>query len=125
MLQMPPAQIRFAINGLDPHQAHEPPHPLSANLMTRVPQLHGQLPGTVKRLVRVQPINQLHQFKIGRFYRLWLPVDGRTRHPQQLALPFDGHVLIFFCNLFDPLRAVYFLSTSDKKSRSATSCPIV
>lgn len=73
----------------------------------------------------MQLINQPHQDKIGLFYGLWLSIHGGARHLQQFTLPFDGNILMFGGNLLDPLRPAYFLSTSDKKSRSATSCPMV
>lgn len=73
----------------------------------------------------MQLINQPHQDKIGLFHGCRLSIHGSARHQQQFALPFDGNILMFGGNLLDTLRSVYFLSTSDKKSRSATNCPIV
>src|SRR5579872_4991473 len=73
----------------------------------------------------MQLVDPLHQFKIGLFHGRRLAVYRRTRQAQQRALPRDRQSRPLGINLQYALRSAYFLSTSDKKSRSTISCPVV
>ena len=125
MLRMPSAQVWFAVHRLDAHQAHQARHTLATDLVAIATQNNSDLPRPVKWPFQMQLVDHAHQFKITCFHGRRLPVHGSTRHLQQRALPLDRYALTLGSNLFDPLRSAYFLSTSDKKSRSATSFPIV
>lgn len=70
---------------------------------------------------------RVHRQRISSFM-LKLAVHRRARQAQQRALPRDGRTFPAGApgiNLFETFRSAYFLSTSDKKSRSTISCPIV
>jgi hypothetical protein len=73
----------------------------------------------------MQPVDKPHQDKIGFFHRCRRAIDRRARQVQQFTLPRHSQVCALGFNLLDALRSAYFLSTSDKKSRSTISCPIV
>lgn len=122
---MTTAQVWSTINCLKPHQSHQTRDAVTADLVPGIRQDDRNLPCPEKWSFQMQLIDQPHHDKIRFLHRLRFPIHGCTRHFQQHALPFDREVLVLAFNQFDPLRPAYFPSTRDKKSRSATNCPIV
>src|SRR5260221_6949719 len=122
---MTAAEVRFAIDRLDPPRADQARHALASAPVAASGKNDRNLPRPVNRRLQILLVDQTHPLKIARARRRRLAIHGRARQPQQRALPRDRQIQPAGFDLLDALRPVYFLSTSDKKSRSTINWPIV
>src|SRR3954452_5275966 len=124
VLRMLPAGVGLLIDRLDPHQSHQPAHPLTADLMALAAQPRRHPARTVERRPQVLLVDPPHQVQIGRVGRDRLVVHARTGHAQQLALARHRQRTMPAIDHRQPRRPAHGAGLRRKKSRSTVNCPI-
>src|SRR4051794_11476632 len=124
VLRMLPAGVGLLIDRLDPHQSHQPAHPLTADLMALAAQPRRHPARTVERRPQVLLVDPPHQVQIGRVGRDRLVVHARTGHAQQLALARHRQRAMPAIDHRQPRRPAHGAGLRRKKSRSTVNCPI-
>jgi glutamine synthetase adenylyltransferase len=79
VLGMTAAEIRFAVNRLDPHHTHEALYVLAPDLVAASRQNNRHLSRPVEGRLQIVLVDQTHQLKISRAHRSRLAVHGGAR----------------------------------------------
>ncbi|CDH44835.1 hypothetical protein BN874_1920002 [Candidatus Contendobacter odensis Run_B_J11] len=116
------ARAWLAVNGPQPHQRHQPPHPVTAYLAALPSQLSCHLTRTVERIVQKQLVDPVHQGQLFHARSTGPMVESGARYSQKLALLNNTDLATGTVYHFpSPVRANILLETLAKKSRSIVS----
>lgn len=86
MFWMRTARPGLGINGFRTHDPHQPLNPFAIHFVAQPPQMISHGAAAPRRGLKILLIDELHQFKILRFDRLLLVVEGGSGDVQQPAL---------------------------------------
>jgi Recombinase zinc beta ribbon domain len=107
-----------AIQGFQTHDTHQSLHPFTVHRSLRRAQHQRQLPRTVERVVRVQPIQPRHQLQVFGVGLGRLVIETRPSQPQQLALPTHAQLRVVRLDLLPlPLKTVREIFFSRRRAR--------
>ena len=112
---------RRLIDRLQPHEAHQAPHPVAAHRNTIPPQLADHLTAAVKRMLHEQLIDAPHQRQVIGALTLGRVIERRPADRQNLALSAQAQAGVIARNHCLALPPAHRLSPLAKKSRSTVN----
>src|SRR5271163_5016506 len=119
------ARARTRNQPFEPHQAHQPLHPLAIDPATFLVEIERHPARAVERLLQIQLVDPAHQSQIVGGSLGPGPIDPRARHVQQRALPPHRQLRPASLDLRASRRRAHRLGLLAKKSRSTVSSPIL
>ena len=119
------AGARRPIDRLQPHHAHQPSGPASADPHALAAQVKRHPTGAVKRVFQEQLVDPPHQHERLRALALGLVVERGAPDRQQTALTAQAQRRVVAHNHRAALRPAHRPDPRDKKSRSTISSPIL
>ena len=111
--------------GFEPHQAHQPLHPLAIDAAAFLVERERHPPRTVKRLAQIEFVDPAHQDQIFRVGLGPRAINPGARHVQQRALPPHRKIRADALDLRPSLRRAHRLGLLAKKSLSTVNWPIL